>query len=295
MAARVVAAITSAAMPRIPLGWCRTAGSLGGYALYAVSLRRQRLADANLVAAFGDRFSPRERRAIRLHVAKNMATLFAELFKMRTFGREEIVEMVPAEGAEHLLSALSRGKGAILVSAHFGNWEAAGARLAAEGISVAVVARDASDASVAAMINSSRAGLQLKVIGRDDGRAMLRHLRGNGVLAILPDQHSNEDPICVNFLGRPAWCAKGPAVLALMTGCAVVPGFGLRDPDGSLRAYCLPEIPLPEATDREQAVSELMQRIYDVIGAEITAHPEQWLWFHNRWKEYTPPPDAARS
>ncbi|MBM3500704.1 MAG: lysophospholipid acyltransferase family protein, partial [Armatimonadetes bacterium] len=277
----------------IPLSWCRAAGRLGGYALYAISPRRQRLADANLVAAFGDRFSSRERRAIRLRVAQNMTTLFAELFKMRTLTREEIMALVPADGIDRLHAALARGKGAILISAHFGNWEAAGARLAAEGVDVAVVARDASDADVASMINSSRAGVQLRVIQKDSALGMVRHLRANGVLAILPDQHSNEDPVRVNFLGRPAWCARGPAMLALRTGCAVVPGFALREPNGSLRGYILEEIPRPGTEDGEAAVQGLMQRIYDVIGGQITAHPEQWLWFHNRWKEYSPPQSEA--
>jgi len=293
--ARAVAAVFSTVARVVPLSWCRAMGRLGGYALYAVSPRRQRLADANLVAAFGDRYSPAERRAIRMAVARNMATLFVELFKISTFTREQIIEVMPSEGGEHMRNALARGKGAIMISAHYGNWEVAGARLAAEGFDVAVVARDASDAQVASIINASRKGAQLRVIGRNDLRAMVGHLRGNGVLAILPDQHSNENPVRVSFLGRPAWCAKGPATLALRTGCAVVPGFGFRMPDGSLRGYCLEEIPLPDTADREQAIAELMQRIYDVIGAQITAHPEQWLWFHNRWKEYTPPDAAART
>jgi len=289
LGARSVAAVFSTLARAVPLSWCRAIGRLGGYALYALSSRRQRLADANLIATFGDRYSPAERRAIRMAVARNMATLFVELFKIATFTRERIIQVMPSEGMEHLRKALARGKGAILVSAHYGNWEVAGARLAAEGFDVAVVARDASDAQVASIINASRMGAQLGVIGRNDLRAMIGHLRANGVLAILPDQHSNENPVRVTFLGRPAWCAKGPAMLALRTGCAIVPGFGFREPDGSLRGYCLGEVPFPETPDREQAVAELMQRIYDVIGEQIMAHPEQWLWFHNRWKDFTPP------
>jgi KDO2-lipid IV(A) lauroyltransferase len=291
--ARAVAAVFSTLARAVPLNWCRAMGRLGGYALYAVSSRRQRLADANLVATFGDRYSPAERRAIRMAVARNMATLFVELFKISTYTREQIIKVMPSEGVEHMRKALARGKGAIMVSAHYGNWEVAGARLAAEGFDVAVVARDASDTQVASIINASRKGAQLRVIGKDDLKGMIAHLRGNGVLAILPDQHSNENPVRVSFLGRPAWCAKGPAMLALRTGCAVVPGFGFRNPDGSLRGYVLEEIPLPETADREQAIAELMQRINDVIGDQILAHPEQWLWFHNRWKEFTPPAPAA--
>lgn len=289
LAARVVAYIFCAIARLLPLSWSRTLGRLGGYALYAVSPRRQRLADRNLAATFGDRYTPAQRRAIRLAVCQNVATLFLELFKFATLTRDQIMRTVRLEGVEHMRRALERGKGALLVSAHYGNWEAAGARTAAEGFNVAVVARDASDASVASLINASRSGVQLAVIGKDDLKAMVAHLRSNGVLAILPDQHSNESPVRVNFLGRPAWCARGPAVLAFRTGCAVVPGFGFRELDGSLRGYFLEEIPLPNCADREQGIAELMQRIMDVISEQITQHPEQWLWLHNRWKEYSPP------
>jgi KDO2-lipid IV(A) lauroyltransferase len=288
LAARCVAAVVYVVMRLIPLRWCRAVGNLGGYALYAVSLRRQRLADDNLVATFGDRYSPAERKAIRLTVAKNMTKLFVELFKLPTLGRDAIVRLMPAEGVENMRKALARGKGAILVSAHYGNWEVAAARVAAEGFDVAVVARDASDAQVASIINASRQALGIRVLSRSDPRGMIAHLRSNGVLAILPDQHSSEHPVRVTFLGRPAWCARGPATLALRTGCAVVPGFGVREPGDKLRGYILEEIPLPETADRDRAVAELMQRIYDVIGEQIMARPEQWLWLHNRWKEYTP-------
>jgi len=289
LAARGVATVCWVIARLVPLRWGRAFGNVGGGLLYAISLRRQRLADANLIAVFGDRYSPSERRIIRRAVTRNLAQLFFELFKFPTLSPEDIIRLVPGEGVEHMRQALARGKGAILVTAHYGNWEMAGARLAAEGFDVAVVARDASDAQVASIINSSRAGVRLRVIGRDNLKAMIAHLRGNGVLAILPDQHSNENPVRVTFLGRPAWCAKGPAMLALRTGCAVVPGFGFREPDGSLRGYLLEEIPLPETPEREQAIAELMQRINDVIGEQIMQHPEQWLWLHDRWKEYTPP------
>ena len=108
------------------------------------------------------------------------------------------------------------------------------------------------------------------------------------VLAILTDQHANEAAVRLDFLGRPAWCPKGPAMLALRTKCAVLPGFGVRLPDESLRGYILEEIEVPANGDRETNIAVLMQRINDVIGEQIRQYPEQWLWFHNRWKDLRP-------
>ncbi|MGQ9730049.1 MAG: lysophospholipid acyltransferase family protein [Candidatus Zipacnadales bacterium] len=289
---RCLAVAFSVIVRPLSLRWIRRIGNVGGLFVYAITARRQRLADENLIAVFGERFSARERRRIRLRAAASIAKMCLELLKLPTLSPEAIRAAMSSEGMDHIRRALERGKGAIMVSAHLGNWEIAAARLAIEGVNVGVVARDASDAHVASLINHCREAVGLKVFGRDDLQAMIRHLRGNGVLAILPDQHANEAALRLDFLGRPAWCPKGPAMLALRTGCAIVPGFGVRLPDESLHGYILKEIEIPSDGDRDQNIAVLMQRINDIIGEQIRRYPDQWLWFHNRWKES--PADLAK-
>lgn len=272
----------------LPLRWGRWLGNLFGYLAYALSPRRQHLADCNIALAFGERLSPRERRRIRLCVTKNMCKVFVELFRVAGFDASKICELVPAKGTDKLHRALERGRGAIVVTGHFGNWELLGARLAAEGVNLAVVARDASDAGVAALINWCRQRLGMKVFGRRDVRAMRAHLMSNGVLGILPDQHSRKGSILVDFLGRPAWTVRSPALLALRTGAAILPGFCLRRSDDSLHAIIMDEISTQGLGDRDQATFEVTRRINAVLGQQILAHPDQWLWLHDRWKPAAP-------
>jgi KDO2-lipid IV(A) lauroyltransferase len=291
-AERLVTRLLTAGFARViralPLRFGRRLANLYGYLLYALTLRRQRLADRNLQATFGDRLSSRERRRIRLAVTQNMCKVFVELFKMSTFTAEQIRDLVPAEGAEILYRALARGNGVMAITGHFGNWELLGARLTAEGVGLAVVARDASDAGVASLINECRERLGMKVFGKRDLRGMNAHLRANGVLGILPDQHSRKGSILLDFLGRPAWTVRSPALLALRTGAALVPAFCLRQPDDSLRAIVLPEIDTEGLGDRDEATVELTRRINAVLEEQILAHPDQWLWLHNRWKPAAP-------
>jgi len=289
LATRLIVSVSASLIRRLPLRWGRRLGNWAGCLLYVVTLRRQRLADRNLVATFGDRFSPRERRRIRLGVTRNMCQVFVELFKLSTFTPERLRETIPLEGCGVLHGALARGKGVMAVTGHFGNWELLGARLAAEGINLAVVARDASDAGVASLINQSREKLGMTVFDKRDLKAMNAHLRANGVLGILPDQHSRKGSIRLEFLGRPAWTVRSPAVLALRSGAALVPTFCLRQPDGSLRAIVLDEIDTTDLGDRDQATVELTRRINAALEEQILAHPDQWLWLHDRWKAHAAP------
>jgi KDO2-lipid IV(A) lauroyltransferase len=298
LATRVVVSAFAWVIRRLPLSWGRGLANVLGYVFQAVTFRRQRLADRNLAATFGDRFSPRERRLIRLAVSRNMCKVFLELFKTSRFTAQEIRELVPLENPEVLREALARGNGVMVITGHFGNWELLGARLAAEGFNVAVVARDASDARVASLINQSRESVGMSVFAKKDLKGMSAHLRANGVLGILPDQHARKGSILLDFLGRPAWVIRSPALLALRTGAAIVPAFCLREPDDSLRAFILPEIPTSSvgrsassdaaADARPVTAVDLTRRINAVLEQQILAHPDQWLWLHNRWKPAAP-------
>jgi KDO2-lipid IV(A) lauroyltransferase len=286
-----------AALVRVlPMPWVRRLANTLGNLVSLFTPRRQRLAAANLEAAFGDRFTPAERLAIAREVSRNVIRVFLELFKLPWLDTETLCRLVPLENADIVRQALARGKGVILITGHFGNWELLGARLAVEGFSMAVVARDASDASTASLINSARERAGLRVFGRDDLRSMVRHLRRNGCLGILPDQHAKAGSMRMSFLGRPAWVARGPAMLALRTGCALIPAFCVRNQDGSFRAYVRPEITLDAASDREATIEAIMRKVNAAIEEEIRQRPDHWLWLHNRWKDADrplPEPDGA--
>ncbi len=263
----------------------RRLGNILGTLLFIGTPRRQRLADANLQAVFGNRFSPAERRRIRLAVSRNLCKLFLELFKLPTLDQEDIRRLVPVRGLERLQKVSARGKGCILLTAHFGNWELLGARAAAEGLDVAVVARDASDARVASLVNRCRESAGLRVLSRDDLRGMLRHLRANGFLGILPDQHAKSGAMRMTFLGRPAWVPRGPATLALRTGCALLVAFCVRQDNDELVAEVAGEVDVDVPEDREEAIMVVTEGINRLLEEEIRRRPEQWLWLHNRWKD----------
>ena len=129
----------------LPLSWLRRLAGALAYTLCVLVPSRQRLAQENIRQVFGDRFDERQRRHIARQATVNICKTMIELLKMRYLSSEQLREIVSLRGQEHIWAALERGKGVILLTAHFSNWEMGGARLAVEGFPMVVIARDASE------------------------------------------------------------------------------------------------------------------------------------------------------
>jgi KDO2-lipid IV(A) lauroyltransferase len=254
---------------------------------------RQRMADRNLAAAFPD-MTAQQRRQVRLESVQNICCTMLELLKLPAISRTELAELVDAEGHEHLQAALAQDRGLIILTAHYGNWEVLGAWLAQQVPEVHVVARDAAHDVTASIINQARASHGLQVVDRDDVRHMLRVLNAGSVLGILPDQHSLQGGVLVDFMGRPAWSFTGTALLAQRTGAIILPIFCWRTPAGHFRLQIHPSLELVETGDRQADALLNTRRIMAVIEEQIYRQPEPWLWLHNRWKHH-PEAEPANS
>lgn len=268
----------------LPGGWMRGLATVLSGSIISVLPRRRRIAENNIRLAFGDTLSDARVHEIAGKCVRNIAQGLLELLRLPVTSRDELRRMLPVEGLEHLHAGLARGRGVLLITGHIGSWELAGCRVAAEGIAIHAVARDAAHTATAQVINSARASHGMQVLGRDATREMLRVLRGNGVLAILPDQRVLEGGIVADFMGRPALTATGPATLAMRTGCAVVPGFGGYHDDGSRWLELRRPLEMVDTGEREADVATNTQMINDALGEFILEQPEQWLWLHDRWR-----------
>jgi len=268
----------------LPLSWLRAIATGLAYLIYLLYPSRQRLARENIRKVFGGQFSAAQRRSIALRSTTNISKTMIELFKMRYMTPEQVKALVFLEGAEHLRQALAKGHGAVVFTAHFGNWELGGARFTAEGFPVTVLARDSDEPITALLINQARQHHNIEVLQREDIHKMIRALRDNRSLGILPDQHAAAGGIKLDFLGRPASTATGPAVLSRHADCAIVPFFTRRLPNSTFHTQVLPPLALPQTDDREEFIRQLTQQINDIISEQIRRYPEQWLWLHDRWK-----------
>jgi KDO2-lipid IV(A) lauroyltransferase len=186
-------------------------------------------------------------------------------------------------GLDLVDEALAQGKGILAITAHFGNWERMAEAFAARGYKISVVARDTNEERTTKIVNDVRKGRGIEVFSRGKAaRELLRRLRSNQVVGILTDQNTRE--ILVPFFGIPAGTNEGPAVIHLLTGTPLFTAFAVELPDGGYRVNAERLVLPPPTGDREADVLAIMTRVNQKIEEAVRAHPEQWLWMHDRWR-----------
>ncbi len=269
--------LPAAALPALG----RSLGILG----YHCMRRYRDVARANLRRAYPE-WPEAKVEATARESFRHLGTMLVEFFlRQPRITDAEVDAAVRFEGQAHYEAALARGKGVLLVTAHYGNWEMMGPRLHRAGYQVNAISRTADDPGIERMIESIRTRCGLRQIPREQAaRQGLAALRRNEILAILLDQNTVSGGIFVPFFGYPASTAVGPAVFALKTGAALVPTFCIREADGTHTMRAWPPI-YPESTgDRDADIRQLTAEVTGVIEAQIRERPELWFWLHNRWK-----------
>lgn len=267
-------------------------GSVIGAACYAAMPRYRRVALANLRRAFGSQWNERRIAAVARASFRHLGITIVEALWLARLGPGDVERLVQLEGAEHLAAALAGGHGAILVSAHYGNWEMMPMRLAAAGYRLNTIVRDADDPGVNELLSQLRQGAGQKLLPRSSAiRPALACLRRNEILAAMLDQNTLKGGIFVDFFGIPAATAPGPATFAARTGAPLVPIFGVRLPDRRHRVLICPPIVPRRGAEQAEEVQRLTAAVTQAIEQQIRACPEQWTWLHNRWKLR---PDGSR-
>jgi KDO2-lipid IV(A) lauroyltransferase len=227
---------------------------------------------------------------ISKRVYENFAQIFVDIFFISKMSDEKIESLVVYD-EEIIKKALAKGKGLVLMSAHYGNWELTALALAKK-YPVALIIATQSNSYVDRMINEFRIKEGFNIIGfqRDDKisfRGILKALRKNQILAILGDQDDGHQGIFLPFFGRIASTPKGPAFFALQSGSPIITAFGVRQKDGSMKMI-VEELPISNIGNAEEDIKTINKIYYKRLEVAIREYPEQWFWFHRRWK--TKPP-----
>ncbi len=273
------------------LPW-RLALSLGaalGWLFQAAVPGERRRALASLASAFPE-LSAVERGRLARRTFAAMGRNALEFFKLHAYSARRITGLVEAvEGRQHMEAALARGRGVVCLTAHLGNWEILPILTNSLGWPSAVVAQRLYDPRLDALLNRFRERRGVRVIQR--GRVtseIIRCLRRNMLLGVLNDQDTDVDSRWAPFFGRPAKTPVGIFRLIRKTGSALVPIFIARQPSGKNRVYIEPEIPLPASEDLEADLQAGAARSNQVIERFVRRFPDQWVWFHQRWKSRQP-------
>ena len=262
---------------------------LGDLAYFSSAPRRRQMRQ-NLKIAFKDRYTDEELDAIARRSYHNLVMSMFEFIRFPLYKDEDIARMAPVEGEENIRAALERGRGAIIVSAHFGNWEILAARIHTLGFPMTVVGRDQNDSLLNEFIVRLRTSKGTKNVPR--GTPMFKHMTGlleaNELVGLVSDQNAGVRGVFVDFFDVPASTFKGPGLFAVKTGCAVIPIFIVRQGYQKHIGYLGPEVTIEPTGDAGQDITAWCSAFSAAIEDFVRRHPDHWLWIHKRWKTRPP-------
>ena len=239
----------------------------------------------NLSWALGNQRTDKEIRIIAREVYIHFAIALTDTIRIPNIIREGINRYVRAENIHILDNALSPGKGAILLTGHFGNWELMGAWVALRQYPKKVIGSHLKNPFLDKLIVDMRNTCGYRNIPRGkSAREIIRAINDGALLGMLIDQDIKKiKGVFVDFFGRKAHTPIGPVVLAAKYNLPIIPMFIHLEKDTTYRIECFDPIHLINTGDPDKDILINTQKCSDAYEKIIRRYPEQWAWFHKRW------------
>lgn len=257
------------------------------------------LSDLQYLVAFIDRRSVRanmrkifnkedvDERDVR-DVFRNFGRYLVDFFRMvKDVDDKFIADKVKCEGVSYVREVLAKGKGAIVVTAHIGNWELGANIMRKLGFPMLAVALPHKHKLVNDLFNEQRAKCGISVVPPQNAvRKFLEKLKDNESVALVADRDFGTHGLVMDFFGYPTLLPKGPAVLSIKTGAGIVPTFFVLNSDGT---YTLTfHKPVYPAIVGDQIVSDdvlksMINQYIKLVEDTIRRVPGQWLMFREFW------------
>lgn len=285
------------------LGFTR-AGSIGarlgalGYAPLGI---RRGVVERQITAAFPE-LSRDEVKRLARRSYEHLGRTTIEGAILPRYSATEIIDLYDeVHGWEFVEGGLARGKGLIVATGHLGNWELAGAyvaaRLSQSGRHLHAIARHMANPLVDEYVTETRERIGMDVVHDEQAvRRVPRALRSGDAVAFLMDQGVvGLASTWVPFFGRLAKTPRGPAVFALRLGTPMVFGVGLRKPNGKYAIHFEPVEAERTEGSLEEDVDRIVTTYTNILERWVRRAPEQYFWHHRRWKHQRPgtPPELG--
>jgi len=265
----------------LPLKICRWIGKAVALIVYIFSKRDRQGFAANLsIALKSPPESVRVRRLVRRMFA-NYGEYMADFFRLPQMPPHKAETVFAGLKGEHIIkAALDRGKGVILLSAHIGNWEFGGAMVRHANYPLAVVSLPHNSAPTNALVNHIRRAKGISVIEVDaspfSAIPILKHLRQNGVVAMIGDKDFFGNGKIIPYFGKPVRFPIGPVTIAMTSGAALIPAFVLKQTSGTYVGILEEAIQITTKGSRNQAIQSNLQNVASVFEDYIRKYPDQW-------------------
>lgn len=262
--------------------------ALGGELYFWLNPKHSHKAVENFAVLLADEPTAARVRLTARRSFRNYSKSLFDFFRQMTIDPDLIEVDTYVEGAEHLDAALAEGRGVVLVTPHFGNWDLAAALTAARGYAIVALADRFTPPEVDRLVLLGRNRTGIGIVTLDSGslRRTLQALRSNIIVAILVDRPQREGGVGVDFFGAPAWFPSGAARFALRADAPILFGYVGRRPGDRTFFGCYQPLALPPRTgDETEDIRAWTQAMVHAIEDLLRQYPDQWYMFRRMWPE----------
>lgn len=269
----------------LPYGFAGWLGEGIGRIFGRFDEKHRLIAMDNIRPSFRGEKTETELQEIIARLYKSFGRGLIETVCLAKMNPERIKSLTEIEGLEHYQEAHRQGKGVILLSAHFGNWEWLGVALSVYGIAMHAVMRPMNNRYLDKLVQGWRIRFGNVVLNkRTDSGQIIKLLREGVAVGFLLDQNvSHRQAVFVNYFGRLAATNKALATIALRTSAPVLPTFIIKKPGGYKIVIEKPLV-LPKTGRLKTDLFEITALFTKVIEGYVRRYPDHWLWLHRRWK-----------
>ena len=269
----------------VPINASLWLGRQIGRMAFFFNRKRRLIAYANLKAAFAKEKSPKELKAITRRVYQNLVQTFVEIINLTKINRRYVDSYVEVVNMDRIRNAAKSGRGTILLTGHFGDWELSSLVSSVEGFPIMVLAREQKMKRMNELLNRLRESNGCKVIRKGmSTKNILRALYEKNIVGILSDQDAGKNGVFVDLFGRPVSCHSGPFEIAQRTNSLVLPNFIVRTKGACHKLFLEDYIDLKDLSSSKEDIRQGLQVFTKLLESYIRKYPDQWLWLHKRWK-----------
>jgi len=274
----------------IPLSFIEVFGVSLGCLAFSLDARHRRIVMQNIAFAFPE-LAPKQIHRLARRVFQHFGVMVLETLQAPFFSTDQLANRIRIEGKQVLLEAMDHPRGCLICSAHLGNWELGLMAMAAQlNRSVMTVAKPIKLKLIHRWLTALRWRFGNTVVFKKGAMsAMTKALRSGRSVAILIDQGvRRNEAVEVKFFGRRTMATPAAAFLALRNRVPVVPMVCTRDTRGCYVITVQPPVHFERSGDLQRDIQDYTQRLINSLEIAIRTYPEQWFWFHRRWKRTHP-------
>ncbi|MBI2305021.1 MAG: hypothetical protein HYU86_09805 [Chloroflexi bacterium] len=277
--------IASVALGWLPIPISYFVASVIAETIYILAVKTRNAVASNLRQVMGPYRSPQDIQVAVKGVFSTACKNYVDLLKVPFRDPAHLEEKLTISGLHHFQRALDEGRGVVLATAHFGNFDMVAQVMSQHYPGVTVLIEPLQPAPLFRLVKRLREsqGLDIRPVGIGSLKSVIHRLRRGGIAVIACDRDIGKNGLRTPFFGRVSTLPTGAADLALRTGAVLLPIFSVRHADDRWVVYIEPPISTNSATNRQEAMEHCVAQVKCAMESYIRRYPHQWVVFDPLW------------